>query len=149
LVGDVYDCYAQYRGKIKEGDYCLNHGDFTAKHIFTDCKSVTGVIDWEWNAFTNPINDYAIFLNSLLDKGTQRAFVSEMLSYLDKKFDNANELDFYMGRRFLLGAIFPHKNKVTDKFSRRKLLFGRLLLKKEITFEEFVRDIYDKTTFTI
>jgi hypothetical protein len=30
LVGDVYDCYAQYRGKIKEGDYCLNHGDFTA-----------------------------------------------------------------------------------------------------------------------
>lgn len=147
VIDGLYDLYCAHKGKIKENDYCLNHNDFTAKHIFTNGTSITGLIDWEWNAFVNPLNDYTIFLNSLLDEGISQTIALQILDRLKSQFDNFEEINFYMGGRFLLGAIFPHRNKLAKRFVRRKLLFGKLLLKKEITLEEFVRDIYERSTF--
>ncbi len=143
----LYEAFDSFRGKIKEDDYCLNHNDFTTKHVFADNNGITGLIDWEWNAFLNPLNDYVIFINSLLDQGTPKSIIRPMTAHLSKQFDNYQDIDFYAGSRFLLGAIFPHRNGIATGFRRRKLLFGKLLLQKEITFDDFMRNIYETNTF--
>jgi len=147
-IDGLYEIYSSYAGRIKEGGYCFNHNDFTLKHIFVKDDEITGVIDWEWNVFANPINDYTAFVNSLIDEGVPKSIVKKTLEEISRRLDNYEELDFYMGRRFLLGAMFPHKNKLSRNFIKRKLLFGRALLKKEITFEDFVNDIYNKSIFS-
>ncbi len=146
-VRGLHDAYSAHREKIQDGRYCFNHNDFTTKHIFTNGQAVTGLIDWEWSAFLNPISDYAVFLNSLLDEGVSKQVIGCVMDLMKRNLDNFEDIDFYMGRQFLLGAMFPHKNRLASHFTSRKLLFGKLLLQGEFTFDDFVRDFYEKTTF--
>jgi len=95
----------------------FTHGDFSPKHIFIKGERVTGLIDFEWSIFSEPINDAILFLTSISEYNVQKSHLVKIMNYCNS-IANPSKVAYYAARAFILKAAWPHKTVKQPYYSQ-------------------------------
>ena len=93
--------------------YVFSHKDLNLKHIFVINNCISGIIDWEWSLFLDPVYDYAVFINSLKNDIKNKLYYEYSLNKFLLLYKNYERLlKFHIARESFFHFVFTHRKNL-------------------------------------